>query len=757
MLTSKGYQRVAENIKQGRQDLVCIKTQIGDSLCTAEHRMAVMTAPDKYEWKYAKDLCENDAVVFNTAVVPGTTTELPPYKNEGKRSMEIKVPQLSTDIAWFFGYFHGNGNVYLKKDRGTVCISCPSNRPEIVRKVNGCISLFGITPKEYKQKNCVQVRGQTMNFALYFSQFKTSWQTMDVPRFILEGTPDIRAAYLAGLFDSGELHAILSSSYPEFLTQLQSVYASLGIPVCKRLVRDARKETHKDSYELHIIGKFSKERWASSVGVFSSEFVRYEYAKHTRYDEDYSFPRSWFSNVETSMNSNYKIQSPFMSVDEYAERYGKYPELFPVRVLSVEKGPSQVSTYDLSVENNHEYFCGEGLLNHNSALLALGDAKDVEYLRAKRWDLGNVPNSRAFSNNSVVCNDIQEILDNKEFWDGYNGGGECYGLVNLKLSQACGRLGETQYPDPDVIGYNPCCEQSLANHEVCCLAELYLPNIKTKEELYKCTTYLYRICKHSLALSFADSKETEDIVHKNMRMGVGVTGYLQATEEQRSWLKGCYEYIREVDKKYSIEKAWPQSRKICSVKPSGSLSLLGGVTSGVHPGFSQYYIRRIRIASESALIPLAKKHGYPVEYVKNFDGSVDHTTQIVSFPTALPEGTILAENTTAVQQLEYVKRLQTEWSDNAVSVTVYYRKQELPVIKDWLRQNYNNSVKSVSFLLHSDHGFLQAPLEAITKAQYDELYSKCKPINDVSGICFVKEKLELLSEGECAGGVCPLR
>ena len=291
----------------------------------------------------------------------------------------------------------------------------------------------------------------------------------------------------------------------------------------------------------------------------------------------------------------------------------------------------------------------------------------------------------------------------------------------------------------------------------CCLSELYLPNIKTKEELYKCAEYMYRICKHSLALPCTDSKETERVVHRNMRMGIGITGYLQATEEQKGWLPDCYKYLREFDKKYSISKGFPASIKLCTIKPSGTLSLLGGCTSGIHPGFSQYYKRRIRIASESPLLSIAKKHGYPVEYVKNFDGTFDHTTQIITFPYKLPIGTILAENCTAIDQLEWVKRVQTEWSDNSVSVTVYYRKNELPQIKDWLRKNYNSCIKTVSFLLHSDHGFQQAPLEQMTKDEYEELAAQCKPITDLGGICYTDESIELLKEGECVGGVCPLR
>jgi adenosylcobalamin-dependent ribonucleoside-triphosphate reductase len=384
-----------------------------------------------------------------------------------------------------------------------------------------------------------------------------------------------------------------------------------------------------------------------------------------------------------------------------------------------------------------------------SAEIAIGDADDLQYLASKRWDLGNIPNYRAMSNNSVVCNDIEKLPE--QFWEGYDGNGEPFGLINLALSRKVGRLGETQYPDPDVAGYNPCAEQSLAPYETCCLAEIFLPNIESKEDLIKTAKYLYRINKHSLSLP-CHLKETEEIVHKNMRMGIGVTGYLQATEEQRSWLSDTYKELRSFDVEYSAKMKWPTSVKITTVKPSGTLSLLAGVTSGVHPAYSQYMIRRIRISSSSPLANLCRKHGYHSEYQKNFDGTEDKNTVVVSFPVKVPEGTILAENTTAVQQLEYVKRLQTEWSDNSVSCTVYYKKEELESIKKWLKENYNDGVKSVSFLLHSEHGFKQAPLEEITKEQYEEYSALVQPI--VSGD--VNEE-DIMDSFECVGGVCPVK
>lgn len=384
-----------------------------------------------------------------------------------------------------------------------------------------------------------------------------------------------------------------------------------------------------------------------------------------------------------------------------------------------------------------------------SAEIAIGDADDLQFLSSKRWDLGNVPNHRAMSNNSVVCNDISILPE--QFWEGYKGNGEPFGLINLNLSRKIGRTGETQYPDLEVAGFNPCAEQSLAPYETCCLSEIFLPNIESKEELIKVSKYLYRINKHSLALP-CHLEETEAIVHKNMRMGIGVTGYLQATEEQRSWLSDTYLELRAFDKVYSAANNFPESIKLTTIKPSGTLSLLAGVSPGIHPAYSKYHIRRIRIASNSPLANLCRKHGYHSEYQKNFDGSEDRNTVVVSFPICVPDGTVVAKELTAIQQLEYVKRAQKEWSDNAVSCTVYYKKDELKTIKSWLKLNYNDSIKSVSFLLHSEHGFQQAPLEEITKEQYDEYAKLVQPI--ISGD--INED-DMLDSFECVGGTCPIK
>jgi len=385
-----------------------------------------------------------------------------------------------------------------------------------------------------------------------------------------------------------------------------------------------------------------------------------------------------------------------------------------------------------------------------SAQIAIGDYDDVEFLKAKRWDLGTIPNWRAMSNNSVACDDTSLLLN--EFWDTYKQG-EPYGLINMRLARECGRTGETKYPDPNIVGFNPCAEQSLENYETCCLSEIFLSNISSYKELLTCLRLTYIVNKHSLNLH-CSLKETEEVVHKNMRMGIGITGYLQASEEQKSWLKDAYEWLREFDDFYSKEHSYPRSIKLTTMKPSGTLSLLKGVTPGCHPSpAGPYYIRRVRIASNSPLIDVCKKHGYPIEYQIKFDGSYDTSTMVVSFPCKVPSGTPIASDFSWKDQLETVRRLQSEWSDNSVSCTVYYKAEDLEDIKKYLNENYKNNFKTLSFLLYHNHGFIQAPYETISKELYEMMIKDIEPITSAN----IKDSDIIDGIDECQNGSCPIK
>lgn len=390
-----------------------------------------------------------------------------------------------------------------------------------------------------------------------------------------------------------------------------------------------------------------------------------------------------------------------------------------------------------------------------TALILLGDVDDIAFLNLKKWNLDiTIPPYRSNSNNSLICNNYSHLLE--KYWEPYyDGSGECYGLFNLSNSKKFGRLNESNIDgfnlfDDDIIGANPCAEALLADKEPCNLAELALNNIKSKEEMLDCATLLYKAQKAIAAGNYI-FKDTNDAVHKKMRLGLGVTGVCQNLN-YKEWCDFVYKELRKFDKKYSKENNWPQSIRLTVVKPSGTLSLLSGSSPGGNTGYSKFHLRTVRFSTMDKLVPLLKEAGYKIEPEKRLDKSVNHDISVVYFPCKFSKETICEDESNCIDQMERIKNLQTFWADQAVSNTIYYKFGDVNNIKQWLKDNYDNSVKTISFLPYTGHGFEQAVLIPTTEDEYNKYLKQLKYIK-TSNI----EEGEILNSLECQNGVCPIR
>lgn len=382
-----------------------------------------------------------------------------------------------------------------------------------------------------------------------------------------------------------------------------------------------------------------------------------------------------------------------------------------------------------------------------SAIIILGDCWDKEYLKSKRWDLGQIPAHRSNANYSVICEDVDDL--HPLFWKTYEHG-EPFGIVNRTTIQKYGRMGELK-PDT-AVGVNPCSEACLENGEPCNLAEIALPNLESVEDFEQAARLMLRYTKRVTTEKY-HHKISDEVIKRNRRVGIGITGCLASPLFTPDTLDRVYAVIQDEDKKYSAELGVPLSKRTTVVKPSGTMSKVMDCMGyeGIHAAFSRYMIQRVRFSSSDALIPKLREAGHYMEPQSNF-GTVDAGTMVVDFYQQAPNNCPVAdEDWTTWQQLDILKMVQRHWADQAVSVTVYYRKEEIPQIKVWLAENLQY-LKTISFLCHNDHGFAQAPKEAITKTQYEKLSSKIKPIEfeDVG-------EGGMLEDLECVGGVCPVR
>jgi ribonucleoside-triphosphate reductase len=383
-----------------------------------------------------------------------------------------------------------------------------------------------------------------------------------------------------------------------------------------------------------------------------------------------------------------------------------------------------------------------------SALMILGDAFDREFLRAKRWDLDTIPSQRSNANFSVVVEDFEDLTP--AFWKTYEMG-EPFGLFNRKNARKYARMGELK-PD-NCEGLNPCAEAVLVSGEPCNLFENALHNMKDEAEFEEGARLGLRWAKRITCEKYHHAI-TESIVKKNRRVGIGITGCLMSPLFVPSILDRVYEAIQDEDRKYSKELGIPESIRTTVVKPSGTISKVMDARGyeGIHAAYSQYMIQRIRFSASDPIVRLLKQAGHHIVPVIKLDGKVDWGTLVVDFYQSAPEGYPVADRDWGIlKQLEILKMAQKHWADQAVSVTVYFKKEDIQSIKEWLSSNLQE-LKTISFLCHSEHGFKQAPKEAITREQYEKLSAKIKPIDldqlDAQGN---------IDSQECANGACPIK
>lgn len=385
-----------------------------------------------------------------------------------------------------------------------------------------------------------------------------------------------------------------------------------------------------------------------------------------------------------------------------------------------------------------------------SAMIALGNVWDRDYFEAKRWDLDHViPDNRRQSNNSVYVNSEQMRNMPDHVWEGYHGNGEPYGFFNLEASQEFGRMGELR-PDYTIVGVNPCGEIPLAHRGSCNLAEINLPRISSSDEFQDLSVLLYKVQKAIASLPCLDRVSTS-VIQRDMRLGLTVTGIAQALPKI-DWLDAAYTNLRAVDVEWSAKKGLPVSTRLTGIQPSGTKSFLFGSTPGIHPGFSKYYVKGMRMGANDVLVDYCAKRGYSVEPLLKIDGTPDARTVVVDFPCEFPDSTVFASEMTAITQMDLVRKLQRVWADNAISVTVYYRDEELPGIQKYLAEHWHE-MKSVSFLRHEEHGFAQAPMREITEAEYVSMINSVQGIGDKIG---ESTYTSYLDDG-CDTGSCPVR
>ena len=320
------------------------------------------------------------------------------------------------------------------------------------------------------------------------------------------------------------------------------------------------------------------------------------------------------------------------------------------------------------------------------------------------------------SNNSVLLEDHVEFLGINKILDGIRANGDPGGL-NLLNMKKYGRFGDTSLRDETANSCNPCGEIPLGDKELCNLVEIFPTLCSDRKELYNATR-LATIYSQSVSLLATHSPETNKVIAKNRRIGVSLTGVADWLDKIGAVrltrvLRDLYPIVKRTSEEFAELAGVPSPIRHTTIKPSGTVSQLAGVSSGMHFPTFPLAIRRIRIANDTPLNSLLKKALIPYEIDIQDSGA-----NVFEFP--INQGsTRPATKVSAWEQFAFLSMLQREWSDNMVSCTIYFNKEaEGEQIEQMLGQ-FLPLIKSFSMLPHSDLGtHPQMPYQGITEEEY---------------------------------------
>jgi len=395
-----------------------------------------------------------------------------------------------------------------------------------------------------------------------------------------------------------------------------------------------------------------------------------------------------------------------------------------------------------------------------SATLALGIAEDEGFINLKNPEVFPERNSYDpekpgwawMSNNSISAtvgtkyeDYVDLIADNGE-----------PGFIWLDVARDYGRLADApDYKDTRIMGFNPCAEQPLESYELCTLVEVHLNRHESKEDFLKTLKFAYLYGK-TVTLMPTHWQQTNGIMQRNRRIGTSLTGIAAFADNNglpalRQWMDEGYGKIRHYDHKYSEWLCVRESVRVTTVKPSGSVSLLSGATPGVHwgPG-GEFYLRAIRFGNTDPMLHLFKAAGYKIE-----DDLVSANTSVVYFPVA--SGHKRSEKEVSLfEKIGLAATAQKYWSDNGVSVTLSFDKEEEKKFVAPALNMYEGQLKAVSFLPMGNKTYPQQPYTEITREEYNSYVGKIAKI-DWSAIYDGVENLEAEGEAYCSTDACEIK
>ncbi len=420
----------------------------------------------------------------------------------------------------------------------------------------------------------------------------------------------------------------------------------------------------------------------------------------------------------------------------------------------------------LSNLDAHDIICkiGEVVVSggvRRSALISLSDLDDEAVRDAKKGQFYLTESQRSLANNSAVYLNKPTASEFLDEWLSLvkSGTGE-RGIFNrgaLKETLPKRRLAVLG-GDIHELGTNPCGEIILQSKQFCNLSEVVSRADDTEESLLRKVRIATILGTYQSTLTNFSylSREWKENCEMERLLGVSLTGQFDCVAVRDAGvLKNLKEESIKVNEEYAKRFGVNQSTCITCVKPSGTVSQTVDSSSGMHPRHAEYYIRRIRISATDSLFKMLRDQGVP--YQPEVGQSKDNaTTYVLEFPVKAPSSTVLKDDLSAIEQLEYWKIVKENYTEHNPSVTISVGEDEWIGVANWLYGNWQ-MIGGLSFLPREEHVYRLAPYEEINEKRFHELSRDWENIDFSKIITYEKEdETEVKNELACVAGICEI-
>ena len=362
-----------------------------------------------------------------------------------------------------------------------------------------------------------------------------------------------------------------------------------------------------------------------------------------------------------------------------------------------------------------------------SAMISLSNLSDDRMRHAKSGQWWNNNGQRALANNSVAYTEKPDSTSFLREWTALveSGSGE-RGIFNREASKA--QAAKNGRRDPNYqFGTNPCSEIILRPNQFCNLTEVVVrasDDIDTLAEKVRLATILGTIQSTYTKFPYL-RKSWKDNTEEERLLGVSLTGIMDnpLMTSKNVVLDKTLDYLKHVaidtNKEWAEKLGIPVAAAITCVKPSGTVSQLVDSASGIHARHSEYYIRTVRGDNKDPLTQFMIDQGIPNEP----DVMKPDATTVFSFPVAAPEGAVVTEDMSAIDQLKTWLVYQRYWCEHKPSVTINVRSNEWMEVGAFVYEHFDE-MSGVSFLPYNEHTYQQAPYQEVDKETYEKAKEK---------------------------------